>query len=141
MTKPYPDKDRIRLDGPVPTSDIDFFQVLLNRRTCRNFSPKRNTSKALFSTLMHFVARAHGFIKNPYFGIQMLKTSPSGGQDILLRYTRNFFGSMGYRLVISIMILYIMRSSDLVTFLNSKFTLWGASIWLSEYGNCVYCYS
>ncbi|MFF6953823.1 SagB/ThcOx family dehydrogenase [Streptomyces iakyrus] len=70
------------IDLKNPPADLpgrNFFDVLIERRTRRSFSPLKCVTEQELSTLLHFSARAHGSLRNPFFGDHILRTSPSGG--------------------------------------------------------------
>ncbi|GAA2767453.1 hypothetical protein GCM10010103_64950 [Streptomyces paradoxus] len=66
-------------DPPTDRPNTDFFDVLINRRTRRTFNPSTRLTEQNLLTLLHFSARAHGSLRNPFFGDHILRTSPSGG--------------------------------------------------------------
>lgn len=78
IVKEYFAADTVALPAPSATPPTDFFASLLGRRTTRTFAA-RSLSVGLLSTLLHYSARSHGTLKNPYFGEHLLRTSPSGG--------------------------------------------------------------
>jgi SagB-type dehydrogenase family enzyme len=79
VSKRYEGLPRVGLVESNATIRKDFEQVLRKRRTCRRFSRSRVLDTATVSTLMHLAARAHGTLRNDFFGTLMLRTSPSGG--------------------------------------------------------------
>jgi SagB-type dehydrogenase family enzyme len=75
--KTYPGRPRRRLP-PVPAADGEFLQVLLARRTHRDFSGAPVSLQAI-GTLLHYTWGAVGHVLSPTFGPLIHKTSPSGG--------------------------------------------------------------
>lgn len=66
---------------PEPSSipNADLFKVLSERRTKRDFSNSSPVDLSLISGVLHYAARAQRIWEHPYYGLQMLRTSPSGG--------------------------------------------------------------
>ena len=74
--KSYLSSARIQLRRPNP--EPGFPQILLERRTQREFSRKKIPFDA-FSKLLFYTWGVTGFLKSPVFGPLPLKTSPSSG--------------------------------------------------------------
>ncbi|HVI43738.1 MAG TPA: SagB family peptide dehydrogenase [Chitinophaga sp.] len=68
---------KIKLDDPF-LPPVDFWDVLLRRRTCRNFKDTP-ISKSAFSSFVKLVAGYSRFYDDAKIDKRVIKTSPSGG--------------------------------------------------------------
>jgi len=78
MIKGYRSADQITLPNPVPSLSTEFPQVLLGRRTIRDFGRGRLSLEQL-SVLLWLTWGVTGRQRWPGLGKLLLKTSPSGG--------------------------------------------------------------
>jgi SagB-type dehydrogenase family enzyme len=77
LTKTYPNADYVELQKNTAPSD-KFIDVLLSRRTHREFSGKRITANQV-SNLLYYTWGVHGFVDGSPLGELFHKTSPSAG--------------------------------------------------------------
>lgn len=70
---------RIELSPASLNRNKNFFEILINRRTCRAFNNSRVIDKELLSDILFYSAKSQKVFESKFFGMQIFRTSPSGG--------------------------------------------------------------
>lgn len=63
--------------GPPPS--VSFFHMLTARRTMRSFTSERPISRATLGEILYYAAKAQRQYQSRHFGLEIRRTSPSGG--------------------------------------------------------------
>lgn len=66
-------------DAPESLPHANFFEVILGRRTLRSFTSPRPITRAMLSAILFYAAKAQHQYTSRYFGVEIRRTSPSGG--------------------------------------------------------------